>query len=196
MRTKASMKRSWLRIHCNADWSRQDRRPSPTLWNADLAPLPTGEHDVVHAEVADHYTWLSNIRDLGFAILRGVPTDEDEILRAAQLIGYVRETNYGRTFDVVAVKRSDQSRLHARRAAAAYRQPLPRSGAGPTASALPAIKCDRRAHAPHRRFCGGGRTTANRRRCLRYPDVYAPSLPLSGWRGRSAGRRSPHRMQS
>ena len=100
---KSVYEASWLRIHCNADWSRQDRRPSPTLWNADLAPLPTGEHDVVHAEVANHYTWLSNIRDLGFAILRGVPTDEDEILRAAQLIGYVRETNYGRTFDVVAV---------------------------------------------------------------------------------------------
>ena len=47
---------------------------------------------------------MSNIRDLGFSNLRGVPTDEDEILRAAQLIGYVWETNYGNTFDVVAVE--------------------------------------------------------------------------------------------
>ena len=101
---KSVYETAWLHTHCNADWSRQDKRPCPALWNADLKPLPTARHEDVATKTVDHYNWLSHIRDLGFAILRGVPTDEDEILRAAQLIGYVRETNYGNTFDVVAAE--------------------------------------------------------------------------------------------
>lgn len=95
---------SWLRAHCNSDWARERRRTRTSLWNARLAPLPITDYDAVRTESGDQYTWLSHVRDLGFAILRGVPLEEDEIVCAAGLIGYVRETNYGSTFDVVSVE--------------------------------------------------------------------------------------------
>lgn len=61
-----------------ADWSRYERDPAVRL--AVLA-------DVVR---------------LGFAILRGTPTCEGTVLEVASTFGYVRETNYGRLFDVRA----------------------------------------------------------------------------------------------
>ena len=46
--------------------------------------------------------WLTAIRDEGVALLRGVPTQPGIIFEVVALFGYVRETNYGRLFDVVS----------------------------------------------------------------------------------------------
>jgi len=43
-------------------------------------------------------------RDLGFALLRGVPTVPGTVIEVVGLFGFVRETNYGRLFDVIAVE--------------------------------------------------------------------------------------------
>lgn len=45
---------------------------------------------------------LEQVVLLGFAILRGTPTVEGTVLEVARTFGYVRETNYGRAFDVRA----------------------------------------------------------------------------------------------
>ncbi|MEO0367337.1 MAG: TauD/TfdA family dioxygenase [Pseudomonadota bacterium] len=45
-------------------------------------------------------TWLQNINEFGFGLLRGVPTESTAVCKVAELFGYVRETNYGRYFDV------------------------------------------------------------------------------------------------
>lgn len=46
--------------------------------------------------------WLSGVRRHGVAILAGVPREPGSVCRVAELFGYVRETNYGRLFDVRA----------------------------------------------------------------------------------------------
>ncbi len=51
--------------------------------------------------------WLRAIRDDGVALLHGVPQQPGQVCRAAELIGYVRETNYGRLFDVVQEEQPD-----------------------------------------------------------------------------------------
>jgi gamma-butyrobetaine hydroxylase len=46
--------------------------------------------------------WLAGVRRHGVAILSGVPREPGSVCRVAELFGYVRETNYGRLFDVRA----------------------------------------------------------------------------------------------
>jgi gamma-butyrobetaine hydroxylase len=47
--------------------------------------------------------WLRTIATRGIAFLNGVPPQEGQVLDIAALVGWVRETNYGRVFDVRAV---------------------------------------------------------------------------------------------
>jgi gamma-butyrobetaine dioxygenase len=60
-----------------------------------------------HAEVvageAALRDWLHAIATYGVALLRDVPAVPGEVTRVAALFGYVRETNYGRLFDVRSV---------------------------------------------------------------------------------------------
>jgi gamma-butyrobetaine hydroxylase len=62
---------------------------------------------------ADYAEWVANpsiredwlyyaARD-GFAFLRGVPVENEAVLHVAAQIGFIRETNYGRIFDVRSV---------------------------------------------------------------------------------------------
>jgi len=44
--------------------------------------------------------WLRDAAELGFAVLHGVPTEPGLVAEVAGLFGAVRETNYGRVFDV------------------------------------------------------------------------------------------------
>jgi len=46
--------------------------------------------------------WLTAVARDGFAVMAGLPCESGALLRAAALFGYVRETNYGRFFDVRA----------------------------------------------------------------------------------------------
>jgi len=43
---------------------------------------------------------LESVLGLGFALLRAVPCREGQVLEVVETVGYVRETNYGRLFDV------------------------------------------------------------------------------------------------
>jgi gamma-butyrobetaine dioxygenase len=47
--------------------------------------------------------WLEAVATWGLAFLSGVPTIEGSVLEVAALVGWVRETNYGRLFDVRSV---------------------------------------------------------------------------------------------
>jgi gamma-butyrobetaine dioxygenase len=89
-----------------ADWLRgdgpADRRR--VLWRADLAArLPEARHEDVTASDQALRDWLEAIDRYGFAVLRGAPAAEGEVLRFVELFGHVRETNYGRLFDVRSV---------------------------------------------------------------------------------------------
>ena len=44
--------------------------------------------------------WLRGVRRYGFGKLTGGPVENGALLRVASLFGYVRETNYGKHFEV------------------------------------------------------------------------------------------------
>ncbi len=95
------------------DWLRQHHydKPAPTdaawlasaitCWDNTLGQaLPTVSFPVAQSDPQVLKTWLAAIRRYGFATMSDLPTDSGALLRVVDLFGYVRETNYGRWFEV------------------------------------------------------------------------------------------------
>jgi gamma-butyrobetaine hydroxylase len=89
----------WLRGQANVRVLRPCR-----LWGAEIQDaLPVARYDDVARGGAALRDWLAAVDELGFAILTGGPTEPNTVTRIAELFGFVRETNYGRLFDVKTV---------------------------------------------------------------------------------------------
>ena len=72
-------------------------------WDGEVAggqPAPT--YAAVSGDDGERLRWLAGLRRHGFARLVEVPTEPSVVFDVAALFGYVRETNYGRRFDVRA----------------------------------------------------------------------------------------------
>jgi gamma-butyrobetaine hydroxylase len=96
---------AWLRAHALDAASRAERRRSVALWDATLGErIPAEAYDAVTGDLAALARWLGAVDRLGFALLHGVPTTPGTVCEVVRLFGYVRETNYGRLFDVVSVE--------------------------------------------------------------------------------------------
>ena len=103
--TSAVYAAEWLRRHALDAASRAERRPARRLWDKSLAAaLPTGRYAEVVQGGRALADWLAHVHDLGFVLLSGVPTEPGMVCQVIELFGCVRETNYGRLFDVVSVE--------------------------------------------------------------------------------------------
>ena len=81
---------------------------APMLWDAEAASrLPIATHAEVIADDpigrGKRLRWLRGVEQMGCGMLRGVPVVDGEVARVAELFSHVRETNYGRWFDVRSV---------------------------------------------------------------------------------------------
>ncbi len=77
--------------------------PEITRWDAALQQsYPTGNYPEIAANPSVLGDWLAAVRRYGFAVLTEVPTKSGALCTVAELFGFVRETNYGRWFDVRA----------------------------------------------------------------------------------------------
>jgi gamma-butyrobetaine hydroxylase len=95
---------AWLRAHCYSAAARAERRTTPTLWGAEIAGrLPRADYAGIAGQEDALRDWLAAIERYGFALLYGVPAAPGMVLEVVKLFGYVRETNYGRLFDVKSV---------------------------------------------------------------------------------------------
>ena len=108
--------RSWLARHAPAEGSdhrTEDGDPrtedGKDLWlAADLTPRapsgpgrrPEGSWPRYLAEPAERARCLDAVLRQGFVLLHDVPAKNGMVLEVAASFGYVRETNYGRLFDV------------------------------------------------------------------------------------------------
>ncbi len=91
--------------HIDVGWlgARSPADDARTLWGREFgARLPAADYPEVAADRAALGRWLALVHRFGIAILHDVPTMDGEVARVAKLFGFVRETNYGRIFDVVA----------------------------------------------------------------------------------------------
>jgi len=94
----------WLRQRAadgGADPLSVDRK---TPW--DATTVAGGLPEVAHAAFMDSDTglaaWLRALDRYGVAVLRRGPAAEGEVLRVAERVGWPRETNFGRYFDVLS----------------------------------------------------------------------------------------------
>lgn len=72
-------------------------------WDAGMqSRVPTVTHAAAVSDRAALGRWLAAVRRYGFAVMTGAPTESGALCQVVKLFGYVRETNYGRFFDVRA----------------------------------------------------------------------------------------------
>ncbi|WP_405577318.1 TauD/TfdA family dioxygenase [Streptomyces sp. NBC_01190] len=95
---------SWLAANRPGGVDRGDRRTEDgkELWTAaDLAGrLPRASWPAYLDEPGVRARMLESVLRLGFMLLHDVPGSEGQVLAVAESFGHVRETNYGRLFDV------------------------------------------------------------------------------------------------
>ena len=75
-----------------------------TLWRADsfARGLPRTDYTAFDERDAARRDALRAVRDLGFVLIDALPDAPGQVLRVIERFGFVRETNYGRLFDVRA----------------------------------------------------------------------------------------------
>ena len=90
----------WLAAH---RYDRQDVARVPegiTTWTGALAPIPLADLSDLQSNRSALRDWLGDAARLGFAKVTGLPVEPESLFRIVDLFGYVRETNYGRLFEV------------------------------------------------------------------------------------------------
>jgi len=96
----------WLAARAYDGKSRQEKGwtgPDITRWDSGLqAKVPSEDWKDVTTSRLALGRWLAAVRRHGFAVMTGTPTESGTLCKVAELFGYVRETNYGRWFEVRA----------------------------------------------------------------------------------------------
>jgi len=93
----------WLH-HYGVEWDQpDDLLLNRVLWDARLAPLPSANYAELVEQGSVLRGWLNAVTQYGFAIVHGVPIESEALFKVVDLFGHVRETNYGRYFDVKSV---------------------------------------------------------------------------------------------
>lgn len=91
----------WLRAHCYCENERSQRFDRPVLWSApDPDTFCWMDAEDFSTSPAGRCLWLSSVATQGIGFLRNAPVRQGTVLELARLVGFVRETNYGRMFDV------------------------------------------------------------------------------------------------
>ena len=86
-------------------------KPAPSLmgWTSEsietwdsalMSSLPVGDFNEVQSNTSALSDWLGKIARFGFAKLENGPIKDQALIQVVDLFGYVRETNYGRHFEV------------------------------------------------------------------------------------------------
>lgn len=70
-------------------------------WDSALmSAVPVGDFNKVRHDAAALGKWLGKVARYGFAKLKNGPIADQALMQVVDLFGYVRETNYGRHFEV------------------------------------------------------------------------------------------------
>ncbi len=95
---------NWLRCHAYdqpQDTARGRLPAHVESWDYNLVDaVPTGDLIAMQAGGNALKSWLTAMRRYGFAKVTGVPVTQGSLFDIVALFGYVRETNYGRHFEV------------------------------------------------------------------------------------------------
>jgi gamma-butyrobetaine dioxygenase len=98
---EAVFPRTWLAGHATAEVDGRSE-DAKRLWSArDFPAGPPASHwQAYTSSDAVRLRCLRGLLHTGFMLLTGVPAEPGAVLEVAASFGYIRETNYGRVFDV------------------------------------------------------------------------------------------------
>lgn len=75
--------------------------PAVRSWDADLMrELPSADFEAARRDRIILRDWLAGVRRSGVGMITGGPVESGALIDVANLFGYVRETNYGKWFEV------------------------------------------------------------------------------------------------
>lgn len=75
--------------------------PQKQMWDASLMKnIPEADFQALTTSNAALTKWLGSVSKFGFAKMVNGPVEDGALFKLVDLFGYVRETNYGRHFDV------------------------------------------------------------------------------------------------
>lgn len=99
---ESRMPAAWLAAQDYEAGAREARKPRPVTWDAAWIRenLPEHRWDAVAHDDTALRDMLRDLRSKGFAVVRGVPTEDGEVERTARRIAFLRETNFGVGFRV------------------------------------------------------------------------------------------------
>ncbi|SIS69218.1 TauD/TfdA family dioxygenase [Neptunomonas antarctica] len=94
----------WLLSHCYSDVALQEKKWLPEIWDkARISDeLPSTCCDSIMQNDAQLLTWLRELRDYGLALVTNVDTSPNSLIKVANRISFIRETNFGTIFNVEA----------------------------------------------------------------------------------------------
>ena len=82
---------------CEPGWT----APQVVLWDAGLmGSVPVASLPRIQADAGAKRDWLAQVARYGFGKLTDGPVSDGALFNVVDLFGYVRETNYGRKFEV------------------------------------------------------------------------------------------------
>ena len=103
----------WLRANANDDASRRERKHAqgkPFIWGREYADrLQSFAHADIMADDGALFAWLDAIKTQGMTLVTGVPPEHEALLKPIARISHLRETNFGRVFDVKSKPQADSA---------------------------------------------------------------------------------------
>ncbi len=103
----------WLRAHASDDASRQERaaaRAQPFIWGREYSDrLQRFTHADIMADDGALLAWLDALKTQGLTLVTGVPAEPEALLAPIARISHLRETNFGRVFDVKSKPQADSA---------------------------------------------------------------------------------------
>jgi gamma-butyrobetaine dioxygenase len=103
----------WLRSHAPDNTSRAERhaaRPQPFIWGSEYADaLKSFDYADIMNDDGALWAWLSALRSAGMTLVKNVPAEHEALLAPIARISHLRETNFGRVFDVKSKPQADSA---------------------------------------------------------------------------------------
>jgi len=103
----------WLRSHAPDAASRAERhaaREQSFIWGREYADaLQSFDYGDIMADDGALWAWLGALKSTGLTLIRNVPVEEEALLGPISRISHLRETNFGRVFDVKSKPRADSA---------------------------------------------------------------------------------------
>ena len=101
---KVSFSTSWLETHAydvkkifSKGWISSDLK----VWKSDMSKnIPNIDYKTAKSDNTLLLKWMKSLHKYGFAKITGGNKESGAIIQIANLIGYIRETNYGKFFEV------------------------------------------------------------------------------------------------